>query len=326
MLGATVAATIMFPIVGPILIAADVIRVRWRLPLLRVYLFALQYMINDSVEILLAPVYWVAAGFGTRLRSPASIARHQRLQWWSVSILERRAEQLLGLRVNVSAEASTELTEAGGGPVIVISRHVSLFDASLSGLLFWREGFQVRGIIMAELLADPGFDLLYGRLGSVFIPRDDGGRARDEVKRLTASTSNDDLSTTAFVLFPEGRLFQPDVKKRALERLATGDPERAERLSALRHTLPPRPGGLLILMDALPEADIVLVDHRGLDAYPSLGLMTSLVPLTDPVTVTARRIARTDIPSDEAGRVEWLDELWLEIDRSLDEEAQPVRP
>ena len=50
---------------------------------MRAFLLALQYGVNDSVELLLAPVYWVLAGFGRRLDSPASIARHQRLQWWS---------------------------------------------------------------------------------------------------------------------------------------------------------------------------------------------------------------------------------------------------
>ena len=180
MLGFTAVAFLALPILVPIVIIADLVRLRLRLPTLRVYLFLLQYVFNDSVEILLAPVYWLMAGAGTRLHTSASIERHQRLQWWSVKLLVKRAEQLLGVHIDLRDEDREALTP---GPVIVISRHVSLFDASLPGLLYQAEGLSVRGVIMAELLADPGFDLIYGRLGSVFIPRDRGTEALAEIER-----------------------------------------------------------------------------------------------------------------------------------------------
>ena len=307
MLGATLAALLAAPVAVPALAVADVLRGRRRVPSVRAYLFALQYGVNDLVEIVLAPLYWVLAGFGRRLDAPRSIARHQRLQWWSLRTLERRAEQLLGLRIVVDPAADAALAP---GPAIVLCRHVSVVDASLPALLYLSRGFQVRGVIMAELLADPGFDLLYGRLGSVFVVRDDGASAVAAVRGL-----GDHLdATTVAAIFPEGRLYRPDVAARAQARLAEREPERAGRLSALRHVLPPRPGGVLALLRAAPAADVVLIEHIGLDAYARAGDLLRAAPLTHPVDVTARRIPRQEIPDDDAGRVAWLDALWLDVD------------
>ena len=313
MLGVTALAVAAAPVALPALAGVDIVRGRRRLPMARCHLFALQYVVNDSVEIVLAPLYWVMAGFGLRLGSNGSIARHQRLQRWSVRVLERRAEQLLGLRIEVSEQDRRALDGDGQRPVIAISRHVSLFDASLPGLLFDRIGRQPRGIIMAELLADPGFDLLYGRLGSVFISREGGEKARRAIAAMVAGADQ----RTAYVVFPEGRLFRPSVRDRALERLASSNPERAGRLGGLHHLLPPRPGGLLALLDAVPDADVVVIDHRGLDDHRRLADFASAAPLTEPITVSVRRIERADIPADHGDRVRWLDDLWLELDRGL---------
>ncbi len=310
MLAATSVALLGLPVVLPAAAIADVARGRFQLPTVRIYLFLLQYLVNDSVEIVAAPIYWVMAGFGTGLGRPASLARHERLQWWSMKLLAVRAERLLGLRFDVDDESRQALAP---GPVIVISRHVSLFDASIPGLVYADIGFRVRGVIMAELLADPGFDLLYGRLGSVFVPRDDGQRARAEIERMAATTTAD----TALVIFPEGRLFLPAVRDRSLARLAETDPERAARLAGLANLLPPRPGGLLGLLGAVPEADVVLIDHRGLDRFGRLADLVGAVPVDRAVRVTARRIPRSEIPVDVAEQVVWLDELWLALDARL---------
>jgi hypothetical protein len=307
MLLATLVAVIGVPLLVPAAVVADLVRGRWRFPTLRVYLFILQYLINDSVEILAAPGLWLAGGAGLRLDSPASIARHERLQWWSASLLAHRAEQLLGLRLQVDESVDASLD---GGPVIVISRHVSPFDASLPGLVAHRAGFGVRAVIMEELLADPGFDLLYRRLGSTFIPRDDAPAAIDTIRSMTAQARGD----TAIVIFPEGRLFTPAGRDRALARLADRDPERADRLAGLTNMLPPRPRGLLALIDDLPKADVVVLEHSGLDGLRGIGDLLRLAPLSEPVQVTARRFGRAGLPGSSGDLEVWLDELWLSLD------------
>jgi 1-acyl-sn-glycerol-3-phosphate acyltransferase len=195
------------------------------------------------------------------------------------------------------------------GPVIVHCRHVNIFDASLPSLLYQRLGYRTRGVIMAELLADPGFDLIYTRTGSVFIPRDNGPSARAMVRKLGQCVD----TTTAVVIFPEGRLFRPDVLARASARLSRENPDRAARLASLRHVLPPRPGGVLALIDTIP-ADVVVIAHSGFDQFASFSELANAVPLRRPIQVTAWRVSRDQIPNGGAERIGWLDEQWLRVD------------
>ena len=306
MLGATVGGVLASPVILAVAAIGDLARRRFRLPTVRMALFLLQYAINDSIEIVLASLYWMMAGLGTRLDQPASIARHQRLQAWSIDVLGRRAERLLGLRLDIDPASTAALTP---GPVIVLCRHVNIVDASLPTLLYQRLGYRTHGVIMAELLADPGFDLIYGRTGSVFIPRDDGPVARATVRVVGQGVD----ATTAVVIFPEGRLFRPDRLERAKARLAHENPDRAARLASLGHVLPPRPGGVLALLDSIP-ADVVVMAHAGLDQYASFSELAKGVPLRNPIHVTAWRVPADQIPTGDGERITWLDEQWLLAD------------
>lgn len=306
MLAATIVGVLASPVLLTVAAIIDLARRRFRLPTVRVVLFLLQYAINDSVEILLAPIYWVMAGFGTRLDQPVSVARHDRLQQWSIDVIARRAEGLLGIRIDVDPDSVAALTP---GPVIVLCRHVNIVDASLPALLYQRLGYRTRGVIMAELLADPGFDLIYSRTGSVFIPRDNGPEAIAAVRQLGRSIDE----RTAVVIFPEGRLFRPDRLERAKTRLELENPTRAARLDPLRHVLPPRPGGVLALIDTV-DADIVVITHTGLDDYTSFAQLAQAVPLRNPIRVTAWRVPADHIPATDVARIAWLDEQWLLVD------------
>lgn len=314
MLGVTVVGVLVSPAIIAAAAVIDLAKLRARFPTVRVALFLLQYGINDSVEILLAPVYWVMAGFGTRLDSPTSIARHERLQHWSIAVLARRAERLLGLRLEIDEASMAALTP---GPVVVLCRHVNIVDASLPTLLYQRLGYRTRGVIMAELLADPGFDLIYARTGSVFIPRDNGPEAIAVIRGVGEIVD----STTAVVIFPEGRLFRPDRLERAAARLAVENPERAARLASLGHVLPPRPGGVLALLDSVP-ADVVVIAHSGLDQFASFTDLAKAVPLHDPIRITAWRIPVDQIPTGDAERIAWLDEQWVLVDEQVGQGAR----
>lgn len=321
MLGATVAGFLAFPIIALGTILWDGIHGRRRLPSLRVALFALQYGVNDCFEILLAGPLWIAAGFGRRLHSQSSIDRHQRLQAWSIGVLARRAEQLLGLRLHMPSEAVEALAP---GPVIVLCRHVSLFDASLPSMLYHRLGLPVRGVIMAELLADPGFDLLYGRSGSVFIPRENGPDALTALTTFgTAARTAADAERTVVVIFPEGRLFRPELLQRFMTRMQEQDPTRANQLRSLRHVLPPKPGGTLALLQSMPDADVVVIAHAGLDAFPTFAQLAKVVPLPNHWDVTAWRIPRSSIPTDPSEQARWLDDEWRRVDRWVNSALHP---
>ena len=316
MLGGTFAGLVLLPFACAAALIYDVARLRIRLPTIRVYLFVLQYAINDSLEILLAPVYWLLAGFGTQLSSSSSIHRHERLQRWSIDVLARRADRLLGLRLELDEAGASAL---GPGPAIVLCRHVNVVDSSLPALLYQSRGFHVRGVLMAELLADPGFDLLYGRLGSVFIVRNGGPDARSAVAEMGRHLDD----RTVAVIFPEGRLFRPELRERFVGRMASTDPSRWERLSTLQHVLPPRVGGVQALLASAPHADVVVIAHAGLDGYPSFTELVRRVPLVEPIHVTAWRIPRSAVPDDAAAQAMWLDEQWLRVDSWIDDHLTP---
>jgi 1-acyl-sn-glycerol-3-phosphate acyltransferase len=315
MLAITAAGILLCPILALVAATADVARRRYRLPTVRLLIFFLQYAINDSAEILLAPIYWLLAGFGRTLSHPRSVRRHERLQAWSLEVLARRAERYLGLRLEIGPESSAVLRP---GPVIVMCRHVNLVDASLPTLLYQRLGYRTRGVIMAELLADPGFDLIYGRTGSVFIPRDNGSHSREMLGRVGDGLDE----TSAVVIFPEGRLFRPDRLERALARLSAGNPDRAARLAGLRHVLPPRPGGVLALLEFVPGADVVVIAHTGLDRFATFRELACVVPLREPIRVVAWRVPAADIPKDDPGRTAWLDEQWIRVDAWIESERR----
>ena len=316
MLAATVVAVVGLPFLLPALTIADLVRGRWQLPTVRVYLFVSQYAINDSAEILISPWYWLLAGLGTHLDSPVSIRRHERIQAWSIAVLARRAEQLLGIRIESDNQTADVLEPA---PAIVMCRHVNLLDASLPALLYQQRGYHVRSVIMAELLTDPGFDLLYRRLGSIFIPRDNSAHARNAVAKLGTTLNQ----STVAIIFPEGRLYRPELRTRLQTKLTQSDPDRGARVAGLRHTLPIRPGGVSALLDAAPDADIVIIAHTGLDTYPDFKTLARHVPLTTPVRVTAWRIPRSNVPPDPTERIEWLDTTWQQVDDWIETQQTP---
>ncbi|MEP7048203.1 MAG: 1-acyl-sn-glycerol-3-phosphate acyltransferase [Ilumatobacteraceae bacterium] len=319
MLAATTVGVVGSPLIITAAIASDLVMRRRRLPTVRVALFAIQYAINDSVEILVAPVLWLLAGFGARLDHLTSIRRHERLQAWSVGVMARRAERLLGIRLDIEQGAVDALTP---GPVIVLCRHINIVDASLPALIYQRLGYRIRGVIMAELLADPGFDLIYRRTGSVFIPRDNGPEALALMRHLHDGIDR----STAVVIFPEGRLFRPELLTRFLAKLDNTNPERGRRLAGLRHVLPPRPGGVIALLDSIPHADVVTIAHAGLDQYGSFADLARAAPLDDPITVTAWRTPATDIPIDTDDRVAWLDEQWVRVDQWIHDHTTDPGP
>jgi 1-acyl-sn-glycerol-3-phosphate acyltransferase len=230
--------------------------------------------------------------------------------------MARRAERLLGVRLELDHAVVAALEP---GPLIVCCRHVSLLDSSLPSVLYEGRDAHVRGVIMAEMLADPGFDLLFGRLGSVFIPRDNAPEALVALAELGSGL--DDRSVA--VIFPEGRLFRAEVLERSHQRLAARDPVRAARLQGLRHVLPPRPAGFNALFDAAPAADVVIIAHAGLDACPRVADFLQSGPLRDPVRVTAWRTSHGDIPGDTGERTAWLDAQWRRVDDWIDAQLEP---
>ena len=114
--------------------------------------------------------------------------------------------------------------------------------------------------------------------------------------------------------FPKGDSSDPTDEIGLSHRLTERDPDRARRLEGITHVIPPRPGGVLALLDAIPDADVVVIAHRGLDHYPTFRELARAVPLRDPVRVTAWRVPAADIPTGDDKRTAWLDDQWCRVD------------
>ena len=82
--------------------------------------------------------------------------------------------------------------------------------------------------------------------------------------------------------------------------------------------LPPRPGGVLSLLDGAPDADVVIIAHAGFEQVPSVAELSRRAPLDQSIRVAVWRVPRTQVPDDADGRVKWLDEEWLRLDQWVD--------
>ncbi len=291
---------------------ADLARGRLQLPGLRVWAMAMQYLFNETVEVLAAPLLWIAAGLGTRLDSPSSRRRHTRLALWSARSLARRAEQLLGVHLVVHEDRQRLPVNAS---TLVLARHASVLDAALPAVVLFDsnrvQDHTLTGVLMSELLSDPGFDLIYHRLGCVFVDRADGPDARRRIRAMAESLGDASVA----VVFPEGRLFSRASLERRMQTLSERDPERARRLESLDSVLPPHPGGVLEALDGTDGAHVAVVAHRGLESVASLRELCRTAPVRHPVEVRVTWWEPEAIPASRADRVEWLDEVYLDMDR-----------
>jgi hypothetical protein len=78
--------------------------------------------------------------------------------------------------------------------------------------------------------------------------------------------------------------------------------------------LPPRRGGTLGLLEAAPQADVVVCAHTGFESSASLASVWKGALVHQRIRVQFRRIARAEIPTDRDARVAWLLDEWRRVD------------
>ncbi len=84
----------------------------------------------------------------------------------------------------------------------------------------------------------------------------------------------------ALLIFPEGGNFSESRRLRAIDRLrGKGMLEQAQRAEAMRHVLPPRPGGVAAALEAAPHADVVFVAHTGLEHLSTVADLWDGLPM-----------------------------------------------
>ena len=302
--------TFLLPLALIVTLALDTATDR-RLPRTRALLFGWAYLACEWAGLLASLALWLASPLagGERL-----VAWHYALQGAWAGTLLAAAMRLFSFRLHVTGDERVR-----PGPVLVFVRHASLADTPLSAVFLGRRhGMRLRWVMKRELLWDPCLDVVGQRLPNVFVRRGSGESAQEiaALARLAQGMGAGD----GLVIYPEGTRFtaaKQAARLRAIE--ASGDAERLARATRLRHVLPPHYGGPLGLIDACPEADLLIVAHVGFEGIARFGDALGGALIGARVEVGCWRIAADAIPRDATARRRWLDAEWARVDDWIDE-------
>jgi 1-acyl-sn-glycerol-3-phosphate acyltransferase len=234
---------------------------------------------------------------------------HFRLEAWWGTTLFQAVVRVFGLRLEVEDEA-----DLGRGPYLLLSRHASTADTLLASALVSKPyQLRLRYVLKQELLWDPCLDIVGNRLPNVFVDRFSGD-SMSEVRRVQELARN--LGPRdGILIYPEGTRFSAAKRQRVFDRFhQKGDAKMLEYARALAFVLPPRPGGTLGLLEAAPEADVVVCAHTGFEGAASLAQIWKGALVHQVIRVQFRRIPRDEISTEPEARIAWILEEWQRVD------------
>ena len=274
----------------------------------RVIAMIVWYLFMECVGLLAAAALWLITCCGLFRNLRWSQQLHGKIQYvWTTGVL-------FGVRVFLNGKINfPDCSALRSGPMVIISQHRSFFDACIPSVLVGKaKGTLVlRHVLKSELLLSPSLDLFGHRLPNYFVKRKSSNRDQeiDAVRSLGIGLDGD-----ACVIFPEGTFYSQRRFASSLVEIEKTDNERFLRVQNLRHVLPIRPGGILALLDATADTDLVVIGHSGFERFSSFRDIFRNVPFTSPIKITLKRIAHTEIPGNDRDRVRFLDEQWQSID------------
>jgi 1-acyl-sn-glycerol-3-phosphate acyltransferase len=287
---------------------------RWRA--LRLLWLAILYLTIEALLLLVLWGFWLASGFGWRIRRPYWEGIHYDLVQGTMVVFFREARRVLRLRI----ETDGPTPDAHPGvPILVACRHAGPGDSFtlIHALMHWYHR-EPRVVLKNTLAWDPLIDVILNRIPARFITPNP--RAGEDLESQIAELAHGLDENDAFVIFPEGGNFTPRRRQRAIDRLRRLGMERmAERAEAMTNVLAPRPGGFIAALDAAPDADVVLVAHTGLDHLVTVTDVWRELPMDKRLVMRWWQVSREDIPADREARIDWLFGWWEEIDGWIEE-------
>ena len=271
--------------------------------LIRCVLFFTFYFCCEMSGIIFSFILWIANLF--RRDADRYVTWNFALQRWWANALAQGTQKLFGF--NLKVEGTDELMR---GPVIVFARHASVADTLLPAFFIANpNSIRLRYVLKRQLLWDPCLDIVGNRLPNVFVRRD-AGEAHVVNRLMNNLTSRDGV-----MIFPEGTRFTPAKRLKILERMKEkGEIRLYEKASQLQHTLPPRLGGALNLLEKNENADVIFCAHAGFDGVVDLRDFLNGVMIGRTVRVRFWRIAFNAIPKPREERIVWLLSNWLAVD------------
>ena len=290
----------------------DVAQRRWRFPLLRLLCFAFCWSWLETLGLL-------GAGVLTLVGRGRDVQAAYRLQEWWCRGMVRSLTMCMGVVFEVEGAE-----HVGQGPLVALSRHVSLADAVMcSWIMGSLMSLQPRFVLKKELTLDPCLDIIGHRLPNYFIDRTSPDIASELVgiEQMARDLGEKDVA----VIFPEGSRSNEVKRSRALEGLASRSPQRFERLKNLQHLSPPKPAGASALLNAVPSAKVITMWHSGFDGMDTFkGIIRNVGAKAVRVHVAITQHDRATIPTGEAF-VAWLDEQWVKMDAAVQARLTTIR-
>ncbi len=292
---------ILAPVVVPVLMLVDVVSgAPRRLPTTRIALMVFAFACHE----------WYAIRLYLKVISGPRSDRTNRMQHamgtWSMSLINW-AGHTMGARIDWGDPSTMP-----AGHLLMLSRHASNVDAIIPATLFpLLLGRPAHYVLKRELRWITSIDLFGPPLGNYFVAR--GGNTEGELAQLR-SLGQHVRPEGALVIFPEGTFATPAARARiraSLERRR--EAEALALTDELQALLPPKPSGVLALLDARPDALPMVLAHRGLDGVASFSGMRASLPLREPIVV--RWWPTEAVPESDADQRRWLRDEWRRLDR-----------
>jgi 1-acyl-sn-glycerol-3-phosphate acyltransferase len=297
----------LLPVLIPVAAGVDALRwLRRRTPFMatRLVLFLLAYLSIEVVGLAALCVIWLASGLGRN---------DEVLRRGTFAVQKRWAEAVFDSVRGVFdlTFAAQGLEHVAASPMLLVARHASIIDNLLPAHYITRpHGTHIAYVMKSELLVDPCLDVAGNRLPNVFVNRGSGEAERDiaAIRALGADLG----AGQGILIYPEGTRFTTAKLAAAVRRLEKS-PRLQEIATQLSVVLPPRPSGVLALLES-STADVVVMAHRGLDGFARVADIWKGAMVRTHVDIAFWRIPRSQIPEGRGERVEWLFEVWREID------------
>lgn len=295
---------ISLPVWLPLMFVTDLVRAKWRFPLIRFASFGLLWSWLESLGILAAGVLWLTG-----------LAKNQRANYALQKLWTRGVVGALSLTVGLRIDVEG-VEDLGEGPFIALCRHASLADSVMSAWVFAaRAHLRPRYVLKKELKLDPCLDVVGHRLPNYFLNRQSANVASElqGIEQMATGLGASDIA----VIFPEGTRANDTKRVRILERLRVKSPDRAQRLEGLRYLMAPKTAGVAALLAAVPNAKVITMWHAGFDGMDSFrGIVKHLAKSAVRVQVKVTEHQRLTVASGEAF-VAWLDEQWIAMDAAV---------
>ena len=87
--------------------------------------------------------------------------------------------------------------------------------------------------------------------------------------------------------------------------------------------MPPRPAGFTALLESIPDCDLILCAHSGLEVVHDISALLSGELVGREIAIHFWRVSAAEVPSGTDDQTRWLNETWQVMDQKVGQLATP---